>query len=447
MQVKLRVIVYMKNLSFWFRRQTPPRILVTGFMLVIAAGALLLWMPFTHNRGYSPGFLDCLFVSTSAVCVTGLTTIPIGYTFNIIGRAILMVLIQIGGWGVATAAVLFSLFVGRKISLKSRQLLIEASNLNGYRSAVEFVRCFVNITLVIEALGTLAVLPVFLQDHAFLPALGYSLFHSVSAFNNAGFDILGGFDSLLAYKDNFYMIMVTSALVISGGFGFLAMLDIWRCRKVGWRQWALNTKIVAMMTIFLLSFGMLTLKWTTSQSWLQAWFQSVIARTAGFNTFPLSDFSQAGLLIFCMLMFIGANPGSTGGGIKTTTIFALFLKAFSSTMHNNRDTVFHRRVPKIIFEKALTVFVFAFVVVLASTVLVLCFENQAPLSDVLVETTSAVATVGSSVGLTPHLSTASRLVIIVDMFIGRLGPVTIATLLVIKGPKEVHYTDEQFLIG
>jgi trk system potassium uptake protein TrkH len=201
------------------------------------------------------------------------------------------------------------------------------------------------------------------------------------------------------------------------------------------------------MTVSLLVFGTIVFKLTTSQTLLQAFFQSVIARTAGFNTYPISDFSSAALLVFCLLMFIGASPGSTGGGIKTTTAFAVALKAISSTMHNNRDSIYYRHIPSIVFEKALTVTFFSFFAGFCGVFLLLCFQPDISLNAALVEVISAVATVGSSYGITPDLCFANKIVIMVCMFIGRLGPVTIATLLVIKGPKEVRYTDESIMIG
>lgn len=428
-------------------RLTPPRILSLGFATVIFVGSVLLWLPISHNPGYNMNYIDALFVSTSAVCVTGLTTVPIGYTLNVFGRIVLASLIQIGGWGVAIAAVLFSLFVGNKISLRSRQLLVDAMGFNGYTKVVQYIKYFVYISLSIEAVGAICSFFVFIQDYPFWPAVGYAIFHSISAFNNAGFDIFGGTDSMIMYANNIPINLITIALVILGGFGFLAMIDIWRCRKKGMRFWSLNTKVVFMMTCSLVIGGTILLKLTTDETWLESLFQSVIARTAGFGTYPLAKFSNAGILIFCLLMFIGASPGSTGGGIKTTTFFALILKAVSSTMHDNRDSIFYRKIPSLVFERALTVTVFGVTVVLLGVFFICWMQPQFDVKDVMVEVVSAFATVGSSCGITSQLCTLSKIVIISCMFIGRLGPVTIATLLVIKGPKDVRYTEESIMIG
>lgn len=413
---------------------------------MILIGALVLMLPFSHKAGTPVRFIDALFVSTSAVCVTGLTTVPVGDTFTPIGYTVIAILIQIGGLGVATVGVLFTLLIGRKIGLKTRQLVVEAMNFSGYGGLIQTVKFFLKLTFIVEAVGAVLSTLVFLPDYNVPTAIGYGMFHSVSAFNNAGFDILGGFDSLLNYADNVPMNLITTALVIIGGFGFLAIFDLIQNRFV-WKPLRLNTKVVTVMTVTLLVGGTILLKLTSGQTWLEAWFQSVIARTAGFNTYPLANFSQAAILIFCILMFIGASPGSTGGGIKTTTFFMVAFKAISSTVQNNRDEIFHRKIPRLIFQKALTVMFFGLAVVFVGTFLLLVFEPDVRLYEALVEVTSAFATVGSTVGITPHLCTASKITLILCMFIGRLGPVTIATLWVLKGFNEASYTEEGVMIG
>lgn len=319
-------------------------------------------------------------------------------------------------------------------------------NFSGYGGLIQTVKFFLKLTFIVEAVGAVLSTLVFLPDYNVPTAIGYGMFHSVSAFNNAGFDILGGFDSLLNYADNVPMNLITTALVIIGGFGFLAIFDLIQNRFV-WKPLRLNTKVVTVMTVTLLVGGTILLKLTSGQTWLEAWFQSVIARTAGFNTYPLANFSQAAILIFCILMFIGASPGSTGGGIKTTTFFMVAFKAISSTVQNNRDEIFHRKIPRLIFQKALTVMFFGLAVVFVGTFLLLVFEPDVRLYEALVEVTSAFATVGSTVGITPHLCTASKITLILCMFIGRLGPVTIATLWVLKGFNEASYTEEGVMIG
>ncbi|WP_435575694.1 potassium transporter TrkG, partial [Dubosiella newyorkensis] len=223
---------------------------------------------------------------------------------------ILAILIQIGGLGVASVGVLFTLLIGRKVGLKTRQLVVEAMNFSGYGGVVQIMIVFLKITFFTELIGAVLSFLIFLPNYSPPAALGIGLFHSISAFNNAGFDILGAYDSLSAYANNVPMNLVTTILVIIGGFGFYALMDLYQ-NRFQWRYLRLNTKVVTFMTIFLLISGTILLKWTTDETWLEAWFQSVIARTAGFSTFSLAKFTQPALLVFCVLMFIGASPGST----------------------------------------------------------------------------------------------------------------------------------------
>ena len=350
------------------------------------------------------------------------------------------------GLGVASVGVLFTLLIGRKVGLKTRQLVVEAMNFSGYGGVVQIMIVFLKITFFTELIGAVLSFLIFLPNYSPPAALGIGLFHSISAFNNAGFDILGAYDSLSAYANNVPMNLVTTILVIIGGFGFYALMDLYQ-NRFQWRYLRLNTKVVTFMTIFLLISGTILLKWTTDETWLEAWFQSVIARTAGFSTFSLAKFTQPALLVFCVLMFIGASPGSTGGGIKTTTFFAVAFQAISSTVENNRDEIFHRKFPSLVFRKALTVLFYGLAVVFVGTFLILFFEPDLDLSSVLVEVTSAFATVGSTVGITPGLSTPSKIVLMICMFIGRLGPTTIATLYIVKGMNEASYTEEDIMIG
>lgn len=420
--------------------------LVLGFFSVILCGALLLWAPFSHNPGYEVTFLQALFESTSAVCVTGLTVVPVGYTFNIFGRIVMAVLIQIGGMGIVLLGILFVLLARGRLGHGTLSLFVQAQNLMGYQSVKKTASRILLITFTIELLGMIASWFVFLENYPPLEALGYAAFHAVSAFNNAGFDILGGTDSLAAYADNIPMNLITTALVIFGGFGFIAMIDIWESR-FHWSRMLLTTKITLSMTIGLLVGGTILLKITTPMTWLESWFQSVIARTAGFGTFPVAKFGESGSLIFIILMFIGASPNSTGGGVKTNTVFVAALKALSSTTEHDEDSCFHRKIPELTFTKAFTVLFFGFGVVTLGTLFVSICEPQYSLTQIITEVVSAFATVGSSTGITPSLNPASDLFLIIIMFIGRLGPITIANLLVNRQETRARYTEENVLIG
>lgn len=430
----------------WFFKTSTARLLTTGFGTVILIGAILLWLPISHNPGHSISFLDALFESTSAVCVTGLTVVIPGVTFNLFGRIVLAILIQIGGMGVVLLGIMLIRIAGGKLGMKTRSLFVAAQNLSDYYGLQKLAMVILRITFIIEAVGALVLWIPLIRYFDPLKALGHAMFLSISAFNNAGFDLFVGGDSLIPYAGDFFFMMAISALVILGGFGFLAMIDLAK-NKCRWNKLSLTTKIVCVMTVSLLLGGTLLFKLTTSQTWLQAWFQSVIARTAGFASFPLSSFSQGALLIFMILMFIGASPNSTGGGIKTTTAFVIGLKAVSSGAQHDEDSCFFRKVPNLVFTQAFTVMIYGIAVVMTATVLVCIAESTLPLADVLTEVISAFATVGSSTGITATLSSFSRLVIICVMFIGRLGPISIANLLVTGSAKEAKFTEENVLIG
>ncbi len=435
-----------RRIQKWFFNLTPAKVLVLGFASVILIGAILLWLPISLMPGVKLTFIQALFEATSAVCVTGLTVIVPGTTFNLFGRIVMAVLIQIGGMGIVLLTLGFLLVAGSRIGFKTRSLFVQAQNLAGYGGLIQIAKYIFLITFGIEAIGALLLWLVLMKYFDPLQALGHAAFLSVSAFNNAGFDVFTGGDSLIPYANDFGLIMVISALVIIGGFGFIAMMDLIR-NHFRWSKLLLTTKVASFMTILLLALGTILFKLLTEQTWLEAWFQSVITRTAGFASYPLSGFSSGALLVFIVLMFIGASPNSTGGGIKTTTAFAISLKAFSSSAAHDEDSVFYRRLPEICFTKASTVLYFGLSTVLIGTILVCAFDPQFALGDVLVEVTSAFATVGSSVGITPSLSPASELVIILTMFIGRVGTVTIVNLLVTGQEPKAHYSEESILIG
>ena len=430
----------------WFCKTSTAWILVYGFLLVILAGTILLWLPVSHNPGVRLSFLDALFESTSAVCVTGLTVVSPGDTFNLFGRFVLGILIQIGGMGVVLLGIMLIRIAGGRLDLKMRSLFVAAQNLTDYYDLPRLATIILRITFTIEGVGAFLLWFPLMRYFDPLKAAGHAIFLAVSAFNNAGFDVFRGSESLIPYAGDAALIMIISLLVILGGFGFIAMCDLFK-KRFHWRKLMLTTKVAVFMTVFLLFGGMVLFLLTTDETPLEAWFQSVITRTAGFASYPLSQFSQGALLIFIILMFIGASPNSTGGGIKTTTAFMIALKAISSGTAHDEDSVFHRRVPSLVFDKAFTVLFYGLTVVLVGTVLLCLFESGLALSDALAEVVSAFATVGSSTGITSSLGTASRIVLILTMFTGRLGPVTIANLLVTGDEKEARYTEENVLIG
>lgn len=422
----------------------PGRIIVLGFLIVILLGTILLMLPIAINEGENVSFIDALFTSTSAVCVTGLIAIDTADTFTVFGRTVVALLIQIGGLGVTSVGVGFIMLLKKKIGIKERTLIKESMNLDSLKGVVKLVKSILIMTLIFESIGVILSYIVFSKDYAPLDALGISLFHSIAAFNNSGFDILGGLQNLIPYQSNVILNLTTCGLIIFGGIGFLVIKEIIEVRS--FKKFTLHTKIVLIMTGILLVVGTILLKLTEDISWLGAFFFSTSARTAGFSTYPLSNFTNAGLFVLIILMFIGASPGSTGGGIKTTTLFTLN-KSIYSTSTNKHCTAFKRKIPLGVILKAFNVTILALFVICIGTFILSILEPNYTFMQLLFEVTSAFGTVGLSTGITPDLSALSKFIISLIMFIGRLGPMTIATIWSFKKPSDACYSEETVIIG
>lgn len=422
----------------------PGRIIVLGFLIVILLGTILLMLPISINEGENVSFIDALFTSTSAVCVTGLIAIDTADTFTVFGRTVVALLIQIGGLGVTSVGVGFIMLLKKKIGIKERTLIKESMNLDSLKGVVKLVKSILIMTLIFESIGVILSYIVFSKDYAPLDALGISLFHSIAAFNNSGFDILGGLQNLIPYQSNVILNLTTCGLIIFGGIGFLVIKEIIEVRS--FKKFTLHTKIVLIMTGILLVVGTILLKLTEDISWLGAFFFSTSARTAGFSTYPLSNFTNAGLFVLIILMFIGASPGSTGGGIKTTTLFTLN-KSIYSTSTNKHCTAFKRKIPLGLILKAFNVTILALFVICIGTFILIILEPNYTFMQLLFEVTSAFGTVGLSTGITPDLSALSKFIISLIMFIGRLGPMTIATIWSFKKPSDACYSEETVIIG
>jgi trk system potassium uptake protein TrkH len=326
----------------FFKKMSPGRFIALGFAAVILIGGFVLFLPISQKEGAQVPFIDALFTSTSAVCVTGLIVKDTADTFNAFGQIIVAILIQIGGLGVTSVGVGFILLARRKVAFKDRILVKEALNLDSLKGIVKLVKAVLLMTLCFEAAGALLSFVVFSRNYSVIRAIGISVFHSVASFNNSGFDILGSFKSLTDYQNDVLLNLTTCGLIIFGGLGFVVIKEI--IHKHSFRKFTLHTKIVITMTIFLLASGTILLKLTDNISWLGAFFFSTSARTAGFATYNVGNFTNAGLFVLIILMFIGASPGSTGGGIKTTTAYTLF-KSAQSMSTNQSCSSFKRKIP------------------------------------------------------------------------------------------------------
>lgn len=426
------------------RVMSPVRSIVLGFAIVILLGSILLSLPISHKPGVDVTPIDALFTSTSAVCVTGLVTLDTGSTFSIFGRTIIAILIQIGGLGFASVGVGLMLLTRRRVRFKERILIKEALNLNSMKGIVKLVRAILFMTLFFEIIGALINYTVFSKNYSPLNAVGISIFHSISAFNNAGFDILGDFQSLVSYKDSIILNAATCGLIIFGGLGFIVIKEI--IEKHSFKNFSLHSKAVVTMTLILLLSGTILLKISENINWMSAFFFSTSSRTAGFATISLNEFSNAGLFIMIILMFIGASPGSTGGGIKTTAMFVLLVNAYSVAT-NRHCSAFKRKIPRAIVLKAYIIASLAIALICMNILLISIFEPNIEFMDLFFEVVSAFGTVGLSTGITPGLGIYSKAIIILTMFIGRLGPLTIATLLAFKQKSNVCYSEEPLTVG
>ncbi len=435
-----------------FKNQSPVRIIVIAFFLAIIIGSGLLMLPISVQDGVSLKYIDALYTSVSAVCVTGLVPLDVGSTFSVFGYIVIAILIQIGGLGVTTVGAGIVLMVGKNMSLKGLNVVKEASNLNSRKELYLFLRYIFITTISFELLGAILSFCVFIHDMNFSQALGVSIFHAISSFNNAGFDIFGGLEgfapgsSLIYYQKNIPINLITAFLIIFGGLGFLVIKEMFTTR-FKWKKFSMHTKVVLTMTLTLIVSGTLLIKLTEQDiSWLGAFFTSVSCRTAGFATYDLSTFKSSTLLLMIVYMVIGASPGSTGGGIKTTTFFALFL-GIKSSATNKSEKAFHYSMPKDAYKKASVITLLGISVILVSTIFIMAFETQLGTRDALFEMASAFGTVGLSTGVTSTLGVWSKIASCIVMFIGRLGPLTIASFWYFSRGDRFSYPEGNISIG
>ena len=374
----------------FLKKQPPGRLIALGFAAVILIGSALLMLPISIRPGVEVAYIDALFTSTSAVCVTGLIAVDAYDNFTVFGQAVLAGLIQIGGLGVTSVGVGLILAAGRRVSIKGRSLVKEALNVDSFQGMVRLIQWVLKVTLCFEGAGAVLSFLTFSQDYPLPRALWTSVFHSVAAFNNSGFDILGGMQNLIPYQSDVLLNLVTCALIIFGGLGFLVMLDI---RRAGnFRKLTFHSKVVITTTAALLAVGTLLLKATEDMTWLGAFFHSVSARTAGFSTYSMGELTNAGLFTLILLMFIGASPGSTGGGIKTTTFFAL-MQQVRAVFTKKKPGGFHRTLPGEAIDKAGVIALLSVVVVCVGTFLLCVLEPELDFVRLLFEEVSAFGTV------------------------------------------------------
>ncbi len=417
---------------------TTTRIIMLGFFLGAVIGACLLSLPISLKEGTDLKFIDALFVSTSSICVTGLSTVNIGETFSLVGQVILLLIIQLGGLGVVTFTTLLLIAFHKKITLEDRLLIQGAYNLDTLSGLVKVTLRIVKITLVMELLGAIFYAFVFVPEFG-LRGVWYSVFHSVSAFCNAGIDLLGG-NSFCEYRENVIINFTTMFLIIAGGLGFPVYWEIARiiCRKkTDFKKVNFHAKLVVKVTVFLILAGtLITLLFeyknpdtlgplSLPNKIMAAMFQSVTLRTAGFATIDQSYFRSASCAVYTVLMFIGGSPVGTAGGVKTVTVVLLFASVIANIKGRKEVMVMKRKITDTTIRRCVAIFCFSFTVLIVLTTLLLLVQPQDFL-DVVYEMTSAIGTVGLTRGLTGELTTSGKLIICLAMYLGRIGPISLA---------------------
>jgi trk system potassium uptake protein TrkH len=443
---------------------TVSRTICLGFLAVIAVGTILLMMPFSTSSGNWNDPIVALFTSTSAVCVTGLAVVDTGTYFSFWGQFFIVALVQIGGLGYMTATTFLLLLLGGKFKLKDKVAIQQALDRTEMNDSAQLIRSIIALTLIFEITGIFLLLPVFVPDYGWDRGLWLSIFHSVNSWNNAGFSLFK--DNLIGYQTSVLVNLVVTILIIFGGIGYQVIFEMYLWgrdrlrRKREWIVFSLDFKVATSSTLILLvvgtivlffielrnpeTFGNLSLK----DKLLVAWFQSVVPRTAGFNTIDIGKMTTAGLFFTIGLMFIGSSPGGTGGGIKTTTLRILTSCTKAILQGKEEVLLYKRQIPVSLILKAVGVLVASVATVLIATILIALTDPELDFIQILFETVSAFATVGLSTGITPSISAFAKLILVVTMYVGRVGVLLLmSALLGDPRPSSVHYPEENLLVG
>ncbi len=461
------------NLRDRFFSNDAGTVFLLGFFITIILGAFILSLPISSQKGTFTDPVTALFTATSAVCVTGLVVVDTLTHWSLFGKIVILLLIQIGGIGFMSLVTIVSLFIGKKITLKERLVIQQSFNQDGLEGLVKLVKNVIKITFLFEGVGAILLsfkiyfTPQF--DFTVIESIWLGIFHSISAFCNAGFAILPG-ESLVPYSTDLFVNILISVLIITGGLGVTVWQDVMKLfdkknkdktMKFKLNKMTLHSKIAISSTITLLLIGFIMffiLEFNNDATIgeeslfgksILAMFYSVTLRTAGFNTFSLVDLTPASKFLSLFFMIIGGSPGGTAGGLKTVTIFAVTIIAFNTIKGNDQTVIFKRKIPSSLFSKALTIVIVYLTVFLAASVLILASMPTVDALDICYEVASALGTVGLTANVTGILNTFSKFVIMACMFMGRLGPITLAVALLSKqNDKNVlDYPDENIMLG
>lgn len=436
-------------------RLNPPAILAMGFGVLIIIGTILLNLPMATNSGESIGFINAFFTSASAVCVTGLVVVNTAEFWSLFGKVIIIILIQIGGLGFMTMATVVAMVLGRKINLKERLTIKEQLNQETLTGLIRLTKYVIYVTFAIESLGALLLSTRFIPIYGWSKGIGYSIFHSISAFCNAGFDILG--DSVVPYVGDMTINFTLGILIILGGLGFAVYLDYYKHK--GFKRLSLHSKLVTFMAGILILIGAVLFfiiefnnplsigNLSGGEKVAASIFQSVVARTAGFNSVDIGLIRDTSAFLLIILMYIGGAPGSTAGGIKTTTFGVLAVTAISTIKGEDDVVIFKKRISENTIKKSLSIVVISIGWIIVTS-FILTITEEVEFLDLLFETTSAFATVGLSRGVTFFLSPVGKFIITLTMYIGRVGPLTMAfAISKSSGRKNYRYSEGNISVG
>jgi len=441
------------NKTFHF---SPTQILALGFLLIILVGAFLLSLPFSTSSGTSIGFMNALFHATSAVCVTGLSVVNTARDLSLIGQIITIILVQIGGLGFMTIATMISLISGKRITLKERLIIQEALNHFTLEGVVRLTKNILATTFILEFVGATFLAFRFIPMYGWIKGIYFSLFHSISALCNAGFDLMG--NSLMSFHGDIIINFTIMALIILGGLGFSVLRDIFY-HRYHFRKWSLHTKLVLLTTVILLAGGFsfffimeysnVLADFSFLDKIIASLFHTVTARTAGFYSTSLEEIREATKFFTIVLMFIGASPASTGGGIKTVTVMVIILTVKSVIEGKDDIEIFRRRIPYSIANRALAIAVISLSFLVFVTIIFSIVEPF-PFIDLLFQTASALGTVGLDSFDNSKLSSISKLLTIICMYVGRVGPLTLTLALAKRqssNNNKIKYPEDIIMVG
>lgn len=438
----------------------PAQIMVLGFASVILIGSILLNLPIASRNGESVGFINALFTATSAVCVTGLVVVDTGTYWTVFGQTVILLLIQIGGLGFMTLATLIFFIFGKKITLRERLVMQEALNQFKISGIVRLTQYILIATFLIEGIGAILLSIRFIPIFGVSRGIAYSIFHAISAFCNAGFDLMGDYTSLTAFANDPLVNVVVWILIVVGGLGFTVLVDCIQTRKFS--RFSLHSKMVLSISAVLIGIGfimILLLEYNNPATMgtlpfrgklLSGMFHSITPRTAGFNTLPTDQLTTASIFLTIVLMFIGGSSGSTAGGVKTTTAGVVIWTIVSVIKGNDDTEIFQKRIPRDIINRSLAVIGISMLLVVLMTMALSITERTFSFIEIFFEATSAFGTVGLSLGITPVLSMPGRILVSITMFAGRVGPLTLALALARQQRKKkglIKYPEEKVIVG